>query len=57
MNMEVIFAVFELTIRLLLLGVFALGIALASVAVCFMISHRYADSNGWLKNDKKGRLD
>ena len=55
--MIMVFAIFELTIGLLLLGVFALGIALASVAVCFMISHKYADSNGWLKDDKKGRLD
>lgn len=55
--MGLIFSIFELTIGLLMLGVFALGIALASVAVCFMISHRYADSNGWLKDDKKGRLD
>lgn len=55
--MELIFAMFELAIGLLMLGVFALGIALASLAVCFMLGHDHVDSNKWVKNDKKGRTD
>ena len=38
--MDLIFAMFELAIALLMLGVLALGLALAAVSICIMIGHK-----------------
>ena len=55
--LNLISAIFEFAVGLLLLGAVGLAIIFAIVCACFMIGHKYADSDKWLKDDRKGRLD